>query len=81
MNIVMATKKITVIEMLIYHLIKMYFQYNRMMIRDQEIIHCQILVIIHTCVFAMINYPVDNDLKPKIFELLDVHIHTHGIEP
>jgi hypothetical protein len=80
MNIIMATNKKTVIVMLLNHLIGQYTNFAKMKVRDQSIILGQILAIIHTCVLAMVKFPVDNDLKRKVFELLELHIQIHGVE-
>lgn len=80
MNIVMATSKRKVVEMLIDHLINLYVQLSALKMRDQEIILGQIMAIIHTSVLALVKFPVEQSLKRKIYELLDRHINYYGVE-
>lgn len=79
MNIIMATNKKSVVEMLLTHLISLYQQYSKTNVRDKEIVLGQILAIVHTSVLAMVKFPVDPQLKRKVYELLDLHINIHGV--
>jgi uncharacterized membrane protein YjdF len=80
MNIIMATNKKTVLVMLINHLISLYLQYSSAKINDKEIVLSQIIAIVHTCVLSLSKFAVDNELKNKIYELIDLHINIYGVE-
>lgn len=82
MSIVMATSKKNVLSMLIQHLITIYASYshNNVKIVDLEIVHTQLIAIIHTCVLALTKYSVDNDLRRKVIDLIDAHIRIYGVD-
>lgn len=77
----MATNKKTVLAMLIQHLISLYAGYtnNQVKIVDLEIVHAQLIALIHTCVLALSKYTVDNDLRRKVIDLIDAHINIYGV--
>lgn len=82
MSIVMATVKKDVLAMLIQHLISIYASYtnNHVKIVDLEIVHTQLIALIHTCVLALAKYSVDNGLRRKVIDLIDAHINIYGVE-
>jgi hypothetical protein len=51
-------------------LITLYSQYSQKRI-DREIVHGQIIAIIHTCILSLSKYTIDSDLKRKIYGLID----------
>lgn len=82
MNIVMATTQKNVLGMLIQHLISLYASYtnNNIKIIDLEIVHTQLIALIHTCVLALSKYTVDGDMRRKVVDLIDAHINIYGVE-
>lgn len=82
MNIVMATGKKNVLYMLIQHLIALYASYasSPVKINDLEIVHTQLIAIIHTSVLALTKYSVDIDTRRKVIDLIDAHINIYGVE-
>lgn len=78
----MATTRKNVLGMLIQHLISLYASYTNSNVKiiDLEIVHIQLIALIHTCVLALAKYTIDNDLRRKVVDLIDAHINIYGVE-
>lgn len=80
MNILMATGKKNVVVMLATHLIGLYQDLAKANLVDRGIVLGQIMTVIHTCLLSLSKFPIQYDLKHRIYELIDLHIRVNGIE-
>lgn len=80
MNVLMATSKKNVLVMLATHLIALYGESAKSNMADREIVLAQIITVIHTCLLSLSKFPMQYDLKHKIYELLDLHLSINGVE-
>lgn len=84
MNILMGTSKRPVLVMLLAHMLDVYSEFVQAKINDQQIVLAQVITIIHTCLLSLSKFPIErdikNELKQKLYELVDLHLQISGIE-
>ncbi len=80
LNVLMATNKKNVVVMLTSHLIGLYGDSAKANLADRGIVLGQIMTVIHTCILSLTRFPIQYDLKHRIYDLIDMHLRLNGIE-
>jgi hypothetical protein len=80
MNVLMSTTKKSVLVMLVNHLIALYGDSAKANLPDHEIVLAQIITVVHTCLLSLAKFPMQFDLKHKIYDLIDLHLRINGVE-